>query len=145
MATLLNKARSFEAALRLVGATAVPHQVKRKYRVLIVDTGSLVEAGVEMLLRRETDLHISGCSFIGDTALVRSVAQLQPDVIIMNESGELTAERVLELLANRLTLLRLIVVRSRDNAVDVYQYRRVAVTEVGDLLSLIRTDTSLSD
>jgi hypothetical protein len=146
MATLLNETRSFKAARQLIRATVVSsHQVEDKRRVLIVNTGSLLEAGVEMLLRREIDLQVSGCPFIGESALLRSVAQLKPDVIIMNDSSEITVARVLELLADKLASLQLIVVQSRDNTVDVYQYQRVTVTEVSDLLGLIRTDTGLPD
>jgi DNA-binding NarL/FixJ family response regulator len=119
-------------------------QVERKHRVLIVDTGSLVEAGVDSLLRRENDLHVSRCPYIGESALVRSVVQIQPDVMIMNESGEITAERVVELLADQLTALRLIVVQTRDNAVAVYGYRRAFVTEISDLLGLIRSNADWS-
>ena len=143
MATLLNETRSFEAALRLVRSTVAPNpQAKHQRRILIVDSGSLVEAGVEALLRREIDLVVNVCPFIGESAFTRTVANFRPDVIIVNEAGEVTAERVLELLAGRLTTLRLIVVRSHDDALEVYEYRRAAASEVGDLLSLIRSGSS---
>jgi chemotaxis response regulator CheB len=146
MATLLNEARSFEAAMRLVRATSVPNlQVERKRRVLIVASGSLVEAGVEMLLRREIDLIVSGCSFTSEPVFVQTVTHFRPDVIIMNESGEVTPEQVLELLGGKLAALDVIVVRSRDNAVEVYEYRQAAVSEVRDLLSLIRRGTIAPD
>jgi DNA-binding NarL/FixJ family response regulator len=110
--------------------------------VLVVEGGSLLEEGMEALLSREPDMQVIGIPFASETSFLQDVADMRPDVILMNEAGPLTSQRILELLKNLPTLaaLRVITVRPQDNTIDLYERQRVVVTEVDDLLSLIRSE-----
>jgi chemotaxis response regulator CheB len=110
--------------------------------VLVVEGGSMMEEGVENLLLHEPDLQVIGAPFEGETAFLEDVAALRPDVILMNESGPLTSERILELLKTlpMLASLRVIMFRPEDDTLHVYEHRRVDDAAINDLLNLIRRD-----
>jgi DNA-binding NarL/FixJ family response regulator len=52
-------------------------------RVLLVDDQSIIRNGLKALLELEADLQIVGCAENGQAA-VRQVAELQPDVVLMD-------------------------------------------------------------
>jgi chemotaxis response regulator CheB len=119
-------------------------QIEPTRRVLVVESGSLVEEGIESLLVREPDMHVIGIPFVGETAFLQEVADMRPDVILLNESGPLTSERILELLKRLPTLasLRVIMVRPGDNIINVYEHQQIVAAKVGDLLNLIRNEAN---
>ena len=110
--------------------------------VLVVEGGSMFEEGVETLLLREPDLQVIGAPFAGEAAFLEDVSDLRPDVILMSESGPLSSERILELLKDlpMLASLRVIMLRSDDDTLHVYEHRRVDAAQVDDLLDLIRSE-----
>jgi chemotaxis response regulator CheB len=133
----------FEVWTMLIEVKTVPKkQTEPPRRVLVVEGGSLVEEGIENLLSREPDLQVIGVPFAGESALLQNVVDLHPDVILINESGPLTSERILELLKSlpKLASLRVIMVRADDSTIDVFEHQRVDATEVDDLLNLIRSE-----
>lgn len=110
--------------------------------VLVVESGLLLDEGVERLLKRERDLQVSGIAYADDASFLQDVSALRPDVILLNAEGPLDSMRILELLSGlpSLVSLRLIVVRPDDNQIDVYEKKRVIVASRDDLLNLIRQD-----
>ena len=109
-------------------------------RVLIVASGSLLEEGMGSLLKRADDLQVSDIAYTDDTTFLQDLSDIRPDVILLNETGALDSVRILELLKGLPTLatLRVIVVRSDDNMIDVYERRRVATTQSADLIATVR-------
>src|SRR3972149_5039421 len=96
-------------------------------RVLVVESGSLLDEGVASLLAQESDLHVSGIAYANDTAFLQDISDARPDVILLNEAGPLDSVRILELLKSIPTLasLRVIVVRLDDNVIDMYEKQSV--------------------
>ena len=111
-----------------------------KRRVLIVGIGSLLEEGVERLLAAEADLQVSDMTFTEEATFVQDVLRKRPDVILFHEAGPLTEDRIFELLRAIPTTetLRVIILRSSDNAIDLYEKRRVSPTQNSDLLALVQ-------
>ena len=109
-------------------------------RVLVIESGSLLDEGVESLLVHETDLQVSGISYADDDTFLHDVSDARPDVILLNEAGPLDSARIFELLKNLpgLATLRIIVVRPDDNTIDLYERQRVEAIQSNDLLALIR-------
>lgn len=110
-------------------------------RVMIVGSGSLLDEGVERLLRSRESIQVSGIVYSDDTSFLQDVSDMRPDVILLNEAGPLDSLRILELLKNIPTLasLRVVKVRTEDNTIDLYERRRVVATHSNDLLDLIRS------
>lgn len=110
-------------------------------RVMIVGSGSLLDEGVERLLRSRESIQVSGIVYSDDTSFLQDVSDMRPDVILLNEAGPLDSLRILELLKNIPTLasLRVVTVRTEDNTIDLYERRRVVATHSNDLLDLIRS------
>ena len=110
------------------------------HRVLVVESGSLLDEGVESLLIRETDMQVSGISYADDATFLQDVTHARPDVILLNEDGPLDSARIFELLRDLpgLASLRVIIVRPDDNAIDLYERKQVIATQSDDLLALIR-------
>ena len=115
-------------------------------RVLIVQSGSVLDEGVENLLMREADLEVSGRNYADEAAFVQDVVRTQPDAVVLNEAGPLNLARIMELLNDCPTLetVRVVIVRLDDNTIDVFERQRVIATQVGDLVRLIRRDGSRS-
>lgn len=125
-----------------INTKSVPRkQTDPMRRVLIIEGGSLLEEGMGALLAREPDLHVKGVSFADETTFLQDVAAMRPDVILMNESGPLTSERMLDLLKRvpALAGMRVILVRSQDNTINMYEHQQVVATKVDDLLNLVRS------
>jgi DNA-binding NarL/FixJ family response regulator len=111
-----------------------------KRRVLIVGMGFVLEEGLEVLLAAHTDLQVSEMIFTAEETFVQDVLRERPDVILFHEAGALTQERIFELLRAVPTeeTLRVIILRSSDSAMDIYEMRRVTATQSNDLLALVR-------
>ena len=108
--------------------------------VLIIETGSLLEEGIQRLLAQEADLRVSGVMYTEEAVLLQDIARICPDVIVLNETGPLASAQAFEMLeavANGGNL-SVIVVRSDNNTIDVYEKRSTTVTKSGDLLALVR-------
>ena len=114
------------------------------HRVLVIETGTLLDDGVESLLGQETDLQVSGISYADGATFLEDVSQARPDVILLNENGPLDSARIFELLNGLpgLASLRLIIVRPDDNTIDMYEKKQVVATHIDDLLHLIRGNRS---
>lgn len=98
-------------------------------RVFIVGDNSLFEEGIAQLLAFGTDLSVSNTKYTDDPAFLDTIAQNQPDVILLNESTSQNTAAILKLLFSIPSLvgLRVIIVRLSDNIVDVYEMPKQAV------------------
>jgi hypothetical protein len=109
-------------------------------RVLIPQSGSLFDEGLKSLIRRDDGLQILTAT-AGDAAtFFAEVTRLSPEVILLNGASDLEQIPFSEMLniLPAATNLRLIVVRSDDNVIDVYEKRRVQAVNSSDLLAVIR-------
>jgi len=109
---------------------------RSEQRVLLIKSGSLLDEGVESLLKDEVDLEVADATASDEATLLEDIARVHPDVILLNEVDPLQATRILELLKSAPTV-RVIVTRLSSNTVDVYDKQEVNLTESADLVSLL--------
>jgi hypothetical protein len=109
-------------------------------KIMIVESGSLLEDGVEHILRQEKDLSISGFAYHDDAAFLSGLIEVQPDIILLNEDGPISSAHVFELLIDWpfLVSVRIIAIHLEDNRIDVYERKSIFATQIGDLMGLIR-------
>ena len=118
-------------------------------RVTIVGQGLLLDDGVEHLLKlHRPNLIVSHVIYSSKlTYLIYAVPQ--PDVILIVESSDMDTVHILDLLSSWpfVTKLRIIVIRLRNNIIDVYEevklvagriscdLRKITARNADDLLS----------
>jgi DNA-binding NarL/FixJ family response regulator len=109
-------------------------------KIMIVESGSLLEDGVAHILRQEEDLNIAGLAYHDDAAFLSGLIEIQPDIILLNEDGPISSAHVFELLVNWsfLVSVRIIAIHVEDNRIDFYERKSIFATQIGDLIGLIR-------
>jgi len=118
-------------------------------RVTIVGQGLLLDDGVEHLLKlRRPNLIVSHVIYSSKLTFL-IYAMPQPDVILIVESSDMDTAHILDLLSSWpfVTKLRIIVIRLRNNIIDVYEevklvagriscdLRKITARNADDLLS----------
>ncbi len=119
------------------------HKATRVRRVLVVGHQLLLGAGVHDLLSDEAGLDIIGVSPGDPLELACTIKRYQPDVVILDESSRLGAPAGLLASLAGCPALRMVVVSANDNRVRVYGKQEVLVTQVADLVDIIRGDPNL--
>jgi DNA-binding NarL/FixJ family response regulator len=109
-------------------------------KIMIVESGSLLEDGVKNILRQEKDFNISGLAYHDDAAFLSGLVEVQPDIILLNEDGPISSAHVFELLIDWsfLVSVRIIAIHLEHNRIDLYERRSIFATQIGDLMGLIR-------
>ena len=112
-------------------------------RVLIVQSGSLFDEGLESMLTQQTDFQVIGVHYSDDARFLLTMQREHPDVILLFEDGPLEARRVLDLLdlledAPTAAPLRVITVRSGGNSLEMYARQAITTAQSQDLFALIR-------
>ncbi len=111
---------------------------RRRQRVLVVENESLLGAGIESLLTRETDLDLVGIASGNEADLIKIIEHSQPQVIILDEATYMTNSiRLLDLFRNY-SELRLVLVNANDNLVHIYEKRKLLVSQAADLADIVR-------
>ena len=106
-------------------------------RVLIVGVGTLLDYSIITLLTDEPNLLVEGLTYRSEDEFLQRVSELQPDVILICESGEFRASTVTDLLGRRDVMpdSKVIVARLDSNILDVCE--RVTISHSDDLLTII--------
>jgi len=107
-------------------------------RVLIVQNGSLLCAGIQRLLAGELEMEVlSSSQDWGE--LAEEVRRTQPDVVVLDEASHLVNPANLLALLNAGSTLRVMVVSANDNLVRIYGKQQVLITQAMDLVNIIRS------
>jgi DNA-binding NarL/FixJ family response regulator len=105
-------------------------------RVLIVQSGSLFDEGLESMLTQQTDFQVIGVHYSDDARFLLTMQREHPDVILLFEDSPLEARRVFDLL--EAAPLRVITVRSGGNCLEMYERQAITAAQSQDLFALIR-------
>jgi hypothetical protein len=110
--------------------------------VLIINSGSIFDTSLLQLLKSATDLEVLDVSDRDEAALKRAIVQFAPRTVVINDSEEGGALRLLKLFSTFqfVQRLRVIVVQIADNVIQHYEIKQVIATESADLVALIRND-----
>ena len=115
-------------------------KIKGAKRVLVVETGSVLDEGIKSLLLREPELQVETATYANSTTFLKDIGFVYPDVIVISEAGPLDWIQTTELL-HRISpqqVLRVIVIPPGGNVLEVYDKQCLQVTHNDDLISLIR-------
>ena len=107
-------------------------------RVLIVQNGPLLCAGIQRLLAGELGLEVLSSSPQDRVELTQEVRRTQPDVVVLDEVSHLVDPASLLALLNTDSTLRVVVVSANDNLVRIYDKEQVLITQATDLINIIR-------
>ena len=110
----------------------------RKKKVLVWATDLLLGAGVEFLLANEADLKVIGIAAEGETGLLKAIERHQPWVAILDEDDFPKDDIIWGLLLTDYPDLRLILVSTEHNYVQIYQKRDLLLKKASDLAEIIR-------
>ncbi len=115
---------------------------KHPRRVLVVGFGALLEQGVQSLLAQEPQVQVWEVKYTDDVAFMLDVLQTRPEVILFHETGALDSDRIFDLLRAIPTTetLRVIILRSSNAAIDLYEKRRVTAVSGRHFLDLVLSD-----
>jgi hypothetical protein len=109
-----------------------------KQCALIIDNKLLLGPGIEHLLPAEACSYIVGVVSPNGATLLKIIKQLQPDMVILDETYFLTLSlgRLIELLDN--PQLCIVTVSANDDRVKVYYKQQLRITRAADLVHFIR-------
>jgi len=95
-------------------------------------------AGIRSVLSRETNLHVAAIAPKCEAALIEEIRLLQPDVVVLDETTHIVRLAKLLGLLEDYPDLRVVVLRTTDNRVRVYDKQEVSVAQIADLVEVIR-------
>lgn len=114
-------------------------------RVLVVETGTLLGAGVQNLLTRRSTLEVVGIAPEDEADLLRTIQQLQPNIIVLDET---TSPIRLPSLMDHLRdypHVRVVAVNAEDVHAQILEKSQVQTTQVTDFLRFIEYGYQVSD
>lgn len=107
-------------------------------RILLIENESILGAGIERLLTDRARLHVIGVTFVNGTILIDTIKQLQPDVIILDEAYLLVIPFNFLIALLDYPSLRVMVISAHHNRVQIYDKQQLEITQLTDLLKVIR-------
>lgn len=104
----------------------------------MINRGSIFDSSLLELLR-STALDVLDVNDRDEAALIQTVVRFKPQIVIMNDSEESGAIRLLKLFSDLQLIqhLRVIVVQIADNVIQQYEIKQVVATDSADLVALI--------
>jgi len=107
-------------------------------RVLIIINKLLFRVGLEGLLSREDDLRIQSVNFNPGRSLSEQIRGYEPDVIVVDESLKFSPTASFIDLLMGLPNIRVLVVNTRENKVQIYDKHEIQIAGSLDLISAIK-------
>ena len=111
--------------------------------VLVVENDSLLGASVENILTRELGLNVVGVTPANEAALIQAIWHARPAIVILNEASSLTDAMNLMARLKDYPQLRVVVVNTDNNLVQIYDKRQVLATPDNNLPAISRNGNSL--
>jgi DNA-binding NarL/FixJ family response regulator len=106
-------------------------------RVLVIETGSLLGAGVQNLLSRRSTLEVIGLVPKNEADLLQMIQQFQPHIIVLDETTSLIKLPSLMHHLRDYPHVRVVAVNVGDAHAQIVEKFQVATTQVTDFLRLI--------
>ena len=107
-------------------------------KCLVVCSNELMGIAVENLFKTQADLEVVNIHLLTDADLVQELELNQPDVLITDESVDLSNPTMGLQSLIRFLNIRVIVLNTQANVLHVYKKQDVLVTEISDLFSVVR-------
>lgn len=112
-------------------------QTKRRRRVLIIESHTLMTDGLRRLLADEASLDVTGAPFITQARLVQDIQNTRPDIVLFDSNAaQAIVAALTDFRFNGAVLLA--VEMSADHTTALrYERRPVEITSIADLLAVI--------
>ena len=109
-------------------------------RILVINSGSLLDEGVVRLISSKANLDVSTINFASEEVLVNDIVSKHPEVVVMGQGGSVKLEKLYKALTSIPTLekLRMIIFHSNDNSVDIFSQEQHNSIPGGDFLQLVQ-------
>lgn len=111
-------------------------------RVLVVENQLLLGAGIQKFLSDEADFEVIGSSPSDQLDLVREIRQLRPDVVFLDIDSRLADAIDLLNFLEDFPDLRVILVSTDHDRIQIYTRREVLIHHPTDLFGIIRNGSS---
>ena len=108
-------------------------------RILVVNRGSLLDEGIFRLISSESNLDVSTIDFEGEDVLVNDVVSRCPEVLVMGQTVCVKLEKLYTLLTSNpaLSKLRMFIIHSNDNSVDIFSQEKHNSIPSDDFIALV--------
>ena len=108
-------------------------------RILVVNRGSLLDEGIFRLISSESNLDVSTIDFEGEDVLVNDVVSRCPEVLVMGQTVSVKLEKLYTLLTSNpaLSKLRMFIIHSNDNSVDIFSQQQHNSIPGDDFIALV--------
>ena len=108
-------------------------------RILVVNRGSLLDEGIFRLISSESNLDVSTIDFEGEDVLVNDVVSRCPEVLVMGQTVCVKLEKLYTLLTSNpaLSKLRMFIIHSNDNSVDIFSQEKHNLIPGDDFIALV--------
>jgi len=136
---MLAHARSRSTQTRVTSTSMANDEAASESHVLVVENSLLLGASIETLLKREMGLNMVGIAPGDEVALAEELGVVQPQAVVLDEATRLVApQNLLALFREHPQLQMIVLVNTGNNWVEIYNKRRVLLTQAADLIDLIR-------
>ena len=110
------------------------------HRVMVVNTGSLLDEGVARLISSRSNLDVLTVNFESEDVLVNDIVSKCPEVVVMGQGGCEKFEKLYKSLTSipALTKLCMIIFHSNDNSVDVFSQQTLNSIPGDDFIALVQ-------
>ena len=108
-------------------------------RILVVIRGSLLDEGIFRLISSKSNLDVSTIDFEGEDVLVNDIVSRCPEVLVMGQTVSVKLEKLYTLLTSNpaLSKLRMFIIHSNDNSVDIFSQQQHNLIPSGDFIALV--------
>ncbi|MCX6045654.1 MAG: hypothetical protein NT075_11130 [Chloroflexi bacterium] len=106
-------------------------------KILVAQAARLLGAAILSLLYHECDLNVIGCMADTATELIEEIERLHPDVVIIDQASHFT-EAIHLLPAPYYFKLRLLMVSTENDLVNIDREESILISECADLAHIIR-------
>jgi chemotaxis response regulator CheB len=106
-------------------------------RVLLVESGRFIGGVIYSLFAREEKLNVCEITPEDPRALLRAVREFDPEVVVMDDTQHIEYLNHLLHYLPKSNNLRIVVVNSNCNKVEVYQKQQVPVLNTADLFAML--------
>jgi hypothetical protein len=108
-------------------------------RILVVQTGSILDEGIKTLIMNEPNLQAATVTYTDHHAFLEQGAYTHHDVLLLSEASPLDWIHTSQILRgiSPWKNLRVIIIRLEDNLLEVYDKQCLKMTHNSDLISFI--------
>ena len=107
--------------------------------VLVVINKLLFGVGLESLLSTEKDLNVKSIPYQNEKTLSEEIQHYKPHVVLVDESiKRTTLPKLLDVLTG-LPNIRVLVVNTKENKVQIYDKHEIDIIRSRDLISVVKS------